>query len=87
MHPSHAISPPIVLTNIISQLKGWGVVPLKATKAAAGRLQYHLANWERDQGQVGPRYGKRLPNRIHKRPLPEDETAHTTVRGGVHGAN
>ncbi len=47
MHQSHAISPPLVLTNIISQLKGWGVVPLKAPKAVAGRLQYHLSNWER----------------------------------------
>ncbi len=47
MHPSHAISPPLVLTNIISQLKGWGMVPLKAPKAVAGRLQHHLANWER----------------------------------------
>ncbi len=47
MHQSHATSPPLVLTNIISQLKGWGVVPLKAPKAIAGRLQYHLANWER----------------------------------------
>ncbi len=28
-----------------------------------------------------------LPNRIHKRPLPKDETAPTTIRGGAHGAN
>ncbi len=47
MHQPHAIPPPLVLTNIISQLKGWGVVPLKAPKAVARRLQYHLANWER----------------------------------------
>ncbi len=39
MHPSHATSPPLVLTNIISQLK--------APKAVDGRLQNHLANWER----------------------------------------
>ncbi len=44
--PISCHSPPLVLTNTISQLKGWGVVPLKATKAVAGRLQYHLANWE-----------------------------------------
>ncbi len=36
---------------------------------------------------MGLRYGKGLPNRVHKRPLPEDETAPTTVWGGAHGAN
>ncbi len=68
--------------------KGLGRGPLKSSKGGCRKAPIPPSKLGKGhQGQVGPRYGKGLPNRIHKRPLPEDETAPTTIRGGAHGAN
>ncbi len=68
--------------------EGLGRGPLKSSKGGCRKAPIPPSKLGKGhQGQVGPRYGKGLPNRIHKRPLPEDETAPTTIRGGAHGAN